>query len=130
MIAVIDYGAGNLASISNGLRKVGAKVELTDDPKIIKTADAIVLPGVGAFGNAMEKIQQLKPALVEQVKSGKPFLGVCLGIQLLMYSSDESPDARGLEIFKGGCSRFQTKLKVPHMGWNTIKKTKEEFRCN
>ena len=120
MITIIDYGAGNLASIVNGLKKVGAQVEITSEPKKLKNADAIVLPGVGSFGDAMEKITAFKPAIVEATESGKPFLGVCLGVQLLMDSSDESPGVEGLKIFSGDCKRFTGKLKIPHMGWNNL----------
>ncbi|MBU0761846.1 MAG: imidazole glycerol phosphate synthase subunit HisH [Candidatus Altiarchaeota archaeon] len=125
MIAVIDYGAGNLASISNGFKKIGSNVKIIDDPKLLKAADAIVLPGVGAFGDAMQELKSYRETLLDEIESGKPFLGVCLGIQLLMDSSDESQGAEGLGIFPGTCKRFKTDLKVPHMGWNTLRKTKD-----
>ncbi|MFH0861877.1 MAG: imidazole glycerol phosphate synthase subunit HisH [Candidatus Altiarchaeota archaeon] len=123
MIVCIDYGAGNLRSIVNGFRKVGAKVELTEDPGRLKTADAIVLPGVGSFGDAMEKLITFKPAILEAVEAGTPFIGMCLGEQVIFESSDESPAVEGLGLFEGTCKRFHAKgLKVPHMGWNTITK--------
>jgi imidazole glycerol-phosphate synthase subunit HisH len=125
VIAVIDYGAGNLRSISNGLKKVGGKVEVVDDPAGLKKANAIVLPGVGSFGDAMEKLVKFKPAIIEAVESGKPFLGLCLGEQVIFESSEESPGVEGLGIFKGECKRFNGALKVPHMGWNTIRKVRE-----
>ncbi len=127
MIAIIDYGAGNLASIANGFRKIGADTRITDDPSTLKDADAIVLPGVGAFGDAMGKLGGFGQTINDEVSSGKPFLGVCLGIQLLMQTSDESPGIEGLGLFKGTCKRFKTELKVPHMGWNTITKTKDTY---
>jgi len=125
-IVCIDYGAGNLRSIVNGFRKIGAKVELTEDPGRLKTADAIVLPGVGSFGDAMERLKTLKPAILEAVEAGTPFIGMCLGEQVIFESSDESPGAEGLGLFPGTCRRFKAGgLKVPHMGWNTITLAKD-----
>jgi len=125
VIACIDYGAGNVRSIVNGFRKAGAKVELTADPKALKGADAIVLPGVGAFGDAMGRLEAFKVAISDAVESGTPFIGMCLGEQVIFESSQESPGVEGLGLLKGTCKRFRGKLKVPHMGWNTITKTKD-----
>ncbi|MBD3387885.1 MAG: imidazole glycerol phosphate synthase subunit HisH [Candidatus Altiarchaeales archaeon] len=125
MIAVIDYGAGNLRSISNGLRKVGADLKLVEDPGMIGDADGIVLPGVGAFGDAMEKVKAFKPSIEDAVDSGTPFLGVCLGIQLIFESSEENPGVGGLGLFRGTCRKFTGGLKVPHMGWNTVRRVRE-----
>jgi imidazole glycerol-phosphate synthase subunit HisH len=125
VIAIIDYGAGNIRSIGNGLKKAGAKAEIVSDPRMLETADAIVLPGVGSFGDAMDKLARFKPAIVEAVESGKPFLGLCLGEQVIFESSEESPGTEGLGLFKGGCRRFKGQLKVPHMGWNTITLAKD-----
>ncbi len=125
MITVMDYGAGNLRSITNGLRKVGAEVEVTEDPATLDKADGIVLPGVGAFGDAMKKLEEFKPAVKDAVDSGKPFLGLCLGIQVIFEGSDESPGVNGLGLFRGACKRFNCDLKVPHMGWNTIEKVED-----
>lgn len=122
MIAVIDYGAGNLRSIVNGLRKVGAEAEVVAEPDGLRNADAVVLPGVGSFGEAMVKLSEFKPAVKEFVDSGRPFLGLCLGIQVIFDSSEESPGAEGLGLFRGTCMRFTGDMKIPHMGWNTIKK--------
>ena len=125
MIAVIDYGAGNLRSIVNGLRRVGAETRIVDDPMGLHDADAIVLPGVGSFGDAMARLAGFKYAIVDAVDSGRPFLGLCLGIQVLLEGSEESPGVAGLGILEGECKRFRGKLKVPHMGWNTIEKDRE-----
>ena len=129
MIAIIDYGMGNLRSVQKGLQKAGTKVEVTSDPKQIKAAKGVVLPGVGAFGRCMENLQ--KYGLVETVKeiatSGKPFLGICLGLQLLFDESEEFGPVKGLGILPGKVVRFpeSTKLTVPQMGWNRIQKRAE-----
>jgi glutamine amidotransferase len=125
VIAIIDYGAGNLRSIANGLRKVGADAQVVDEAGRLGDADAIVLPGVGSFGDAMEKLFGYRTAIVDAVDSGAPFLGLCLGIQVIFESSEESPGAPGLGLFKGTCRRFTGGLKVPHMGWNTITKVQD-----
>lgn len=122
MISIIDYGAGNLRSISNALKKVGADVEVTNG--IDKKADAIILPGVGNFGDAMQGISLLRENLLEQLDSGKPFLGLCLGLQVLFEGSDEAPDIKGLGVLKGSCKRFK-EGKVPHMGWNQVRKVED-----
>lgn len=124
MIAIIDYGAGNLHSVKNALDFIGASSIITDDIKVIKAADGIILPGVGSFGDAIDSMQ--KNGLTDTVKSqaagGKPFLGICLGLQLLFESSDESPGVEGLGILKGTINKIpkNSGLKVPHMGWNSI----------
>ncbi len=125
MISIIDYGAGNLRSISNALSRVGADVSIAEcgiDP----TADAIVLPGVGNFGDAVKALSPVREDLLSYLESGRPFLGLCLGLQMLFEGSDEAPRARGLGILKGRCSRFDPSVagKVPHMGWNQLKALK------
>jgi len=125
VIAVIDYGAGNIRSIINGLRRAGAEVKIAEEPGTLKHADAVVLPGVGAFGDAMEKLAGFKTAISDAVDSGKPLLGLCLGIQVILEESEESPGIEGLGLLRGGCRRFRGKLKVPHIGWNTVKKTRD-----
>ncbi|HHQ45221.1 MAG TPA: imidazole glycerol phosphate synthase subunit HisH [Candidatus Altiarchaeales archaeon] len=126
MIVCIDYGAGNVQSIGNGFKKIGVETILSSNPKDFKDADALVLPGVGNFGSAMEKLFPMKPAILEFVDSGKPFLGVCLGIQVIFESSAEAPGVAGLGLLKGSCEKFDsTKMKVPQMGWNTLKIAKE-----
>lgn len=125
MIAVIDYGMGNIGSVCNALSNIGVQHKVTGDPDIILKSDALVLPGVGAFGDAMNNIIErgLDDFIRDFIGSGKPFLGICLGYQLLYPDSEESPGIEGLGIFKGTVRKFSDDmgLKVPHMGWNTIK---------
>ena len=124
MIAIIDYGAGNLQSVKKAFDFIGAESAITNDPQVILSADKILLPGVGSFGDAMDSMQ--KNGLVETVKecalSGKPFLGICLGLQLLFEESEESPGVKGLGIFKGKIKKFSSDmgLKIPHIGWNSL----------
>ena len=124
MIAIIDYGAGNLQSVKKAFDFIGAESVITNDPKVILSADKILLPGVGSFGDAMDSMH--KNGLVETVKecalSGKPFLGICLGLQLLFEESEESPGVKGLGIFKGKIKKFSSDmgLKIPHIGWNSL----------
>lgn len=125
MIAIIDYGMGNLRSVSKALEKLGAQVAVTQEPEAIRSADKIILPGVGAFGDAMCELRKrnlIKP-IKETVEKGKPFLGICLGLQLLFKTSEENPGTPGLGIFPGTVVRFpdNSGLKVPHMGWNQVK---------
>jgi len=125
MIAVIDYGMGNIGSVCNALRYVGAAYTVTDEASVIETADGLILPGVGAFGDAIRNIsdRNLELPIKEFIGSNKPFLGICLGYQLLYERSSESPDVSGLGVLKGEVIRFpdNMKLKVPHIGWNTIR---------
>jgi len=124
MIAIIDYGAGNLQSVKKALDFIGAENIITDDPNVILSADKVLLPGVGSFGDAMDSMH--KSGLVETIKecalSGKPFLGICLGLQLLFEESEESPGVKGLGIFKGKIKKFSSDmgLKIPHIGWNSL----------
>lgn len=122
-IVIIDYGMGNLHSVSKAVEAVGAVPIVTADKKIIAAAEKIILPGVGAFGDCMKNLQAtgLVPELIKHIKSGKGFLGICLGMQLLFESSEESPGVAGLGIFKGTVKRLTTEYKVPHMGWNRLK---------
>ena len=132
MIAVIDYGMGNLRSVAKALEAAGAAdVRITSDPKIISQADKIVLPGVGAFKEAMRELRRL--GLIKAIKDNifkKPFLGICLGLQLLFSESEEGGKVKGLGIFPGIVRRFPDKLKVPHMGWNQIKVKKGKILKN
>lgn len=125
MIAVIDYDAGNLKSVEKALLFLDEKVTVTSDAKKILTADKIILPGVGAFGDAMEKLNTsgLADTIREAVDKKIPLLGICLGLQLLFESSEESPEACGLSILKGKVKRIPDKegFKVPHIGWNSLK---------
>ncbi|CAA9424305.1 MAG: Imidazole glycerol phosphate synthase amidotransferase subunit [uncultured Rubrobacteraceae bacterium] len=123
-IAVIDYDAGNTLSVTRALEKVGARVDLTSDPERVGGADAVVLPGVGAFGDCMKKLRErgMDVACVEAFRSGKPFLGVCVALQVIFEDSEESPGAAGLGLLPGSVRRFKGgDLKVPHMGWNELR---------
>lgn len=124
MIAIIDYDAGNIKSVEKAMRYLGQDVEITRDRERILAVDKVILPGVGAFGDAMEKIRQygLEEVIRQVVDRGTPFLGICLGLQLLFEESEESPGAKGLGILKGKIRRIPggEGLKIPHMGWNTL----------
>lgn len=121
MITIIDYGMGNLRSVQKALEKVGAATKITQNPDEIQNANKVVLPGVGAMKPAMEKLKSLGliPAIHSVINKGKPFLGICLGFQLLFESSTEGGQAEGLGILKGGVERF-SKLKIPQIGWNQL----------
>jgi len=128
MIAVVDYGMGNLGSVQKALESVGAQAVITSDPAVILKAERIVLPGVGAFGDGMKGLQErnLVDSIRNTIESGKPFLGICLGLQLLFSESEEGGKIAGLDIIKGIVRKFpESDLKIPHMGWNGIKKKKE-----
>jgi len=137
MIAIVDYGMGNLRSVHKALEKVGFPAIVTHDAQVIQESDGLVVPGVGAFKQAMENLQELGlvEAILEFIASGKPFLGICLGLQLLFAESEEFGIQSGLGVFKGRVVRFpdpipgsspaKGALKVPHMGWNTVRIKKE-----
>lgn len=129
MIAIIDYGAGNLQSVRNALDFIGCPGTITSDPAEILSADGIILPGVGAFGSAMAEMERkgLTETVKSAAKSGKPFIGICAGMQLLFEESEESPDVPGLGVLKGRVLLFPADkgLKIPHMGWNSIRAKKE-----
>ena len=122
MIAIADYGIGNLGSVSKAFRHVGAEVALAGDPAALRQAEAIVLPGDGAFGAALAEIERrgLLPVLRETVAAGKPLLGICIGMQLLFEESEEHGRFRGLGLLPGRVRRFGGDLPVPHMGWNRL----------
>ncbi len=124
MIAIIDYGIGNLRSVQKAFEKVGAEAFITDKSDDILRAQKVVLPGVGAMRPAMERLNSLHliPTIKNAINSGKPFLGICLGLQLLFEESTEGGKVEGLGVLKGNVVRFE-KLKVPHMGWNQIQIT-------
>ena len=122
MIAIVDYGMGNLRSVEKALEKVGAEVNVTRDPDELRRADRIVLPGVGAFGDAMTNLEKrgLVEAIKEEVAAGKPFLGICLGLDLLFEESDEHGLHRGLGFLPGLVELLPTRLKIPQIGWNQV----------
>ncbi len=128
-IVIIDYGMGNLRSVQKGFEKVGFEAKLTRNKKEIGRASAIVLPGVGAFKDCMENLEKygLIEALLRSIEKGKPYLGICLGLQILFSESEEFGWHKGLGLIKGKVIRFKPhpEHKVPHMGWNTIEKEKE-----
>ena len=122
MIAIVDYGRGNLGSVVNGLAKVGMRGEITQDPEIVRRARALILPGDGAFADAIKNLQALGllGPLRESLEAGRPFLGICLGYQLLFTESEEFGHSKGLDLIPGLVRRFPAGLKVPHMGWNRV----------
>ncbi len=123
MIAVIDYGMGNLRSVEKGFLKVGVDAKVVSDPQSVNDADAVVLPGVGAFRDCMRNLDQMKliEPILKSIRKGKPYLGICLGLQMLFTESEEFGIYKGLDVLKGKVVRFQIDLKVPHMGWNTVR---------
>ncbi len=133
MIAIVDYGMGNLRSVSKAFERVGFPGVVTQDPSLIEKADGLVLPGVGAFKKAMENLEHLRlvDPILAFIQRGKPFLGICLGLQLLFSESEEFSSYKGLEVFGGKVIRFpfslpaappaRDSLKVPHMGWNSVR---------
>lgn len=127
MIAIIDYGMGNLRSVQKGFEKVGFAAVVTADPEVVRRADKVVLPGVGAFGDAMANLKAagMPEVIQETVQAGKPFLGICLGLQLMFESSEEGGFHEGLKIFTGRVKLLPPGLKVPHMGWNQIEVQKD-----
>ncbi len=128
MIAILDYDMGNLKSVSKALEKVGADYQVTRDPKVVAKADKLVVPGVGAFKDCMKNLESfgLIQPIKDFIRSGRPFLGICLGMQVLCTESEEAGPTRGLDIIKGRVLKFSPdlRLKVPHMGWNSLKKPK------
>ena len=124
MIAIIDYDAGNLKSVEKAIQKIGGSPLITRDPAKIAAADHVILPGVGSFGDAMNQIRrfELEETIRQVTRTGTPFLGICLGLQLLFGRSEESPGAEGLSILEGTIRRIPDApgLKIPHMGWNSL----------
>lgn len=124
MIAIIDYNAGNLQSVYKAFKHIGCDCFITRDRDEIMNADGAVLPGVGSFGDTVDTLGEfgIKQVVIDYIKSGKPFLGICLGLQLLFPHSEESPGAEGLGIFEGEIKRIPDGegLKIPHMGWNSL----------
>lgn len=127
-IAIIDYGMGNLKSVYKAFLSLELEAKITSDPQDILKADKVVLPGVGAFRDAMEELNRsgLTEAIYKTVEKGKPLLGICLGMQLLFDKSYEYGEFEGLKLLKGEIVKLDVPLKVPHMGWNTLKFTKKD----
>ncbi|MEF8827732.1 MAG: imidazole glycerol phosphate synthase subunit HisH [Haloarcula sp.] len=129
-VVVVDYGLGNLRSVTRGLERAGADVSLSEDPAEFDAADGIVLPGVGAFSEGMDNAGPFREALVEQAEAGKPLFGICLGMQMLLTTSEEADhagqgDAEGLDLIPGKNVRFSRDQTVPHMGWNELDVTRD-----
>ncbi len=132
MIAIVDYGMGNIRSVEKAFIKIGADVRITADPKVIADAKGIVLPGVGAFKDCMQNLDDLRllDCIVREIGKGKPYLGICLGLQILFTESEEFGLCKGMDVFRGRVVKFRfdvqktedsTTLKIPHMGWNNAR---------
>lgn len=121
MLAIIDYGVGNLASVKNALDKLGVESEISNNPSVIKKAQALILPGVGAAGQGMKNLKEkgLDKILIDEIKQGKPFLGICLGMQLLFEKSEEG-SVKCLGVLKGSVKKFKKMRKIPQIGWNQV----------
>jgi imidazole glycerol phosphate synthase glutamine amidotransferase subunit len=133
MIAIFDYGAGNLQSVQNTLAEIGATYTLTRDSDGLRAASKIILPGVGHFGQMMRALDTLgvRETLLERIAAGVPFLGICLGLQALLTESEEAADTRGLGLYPGSVRRFPADARVPHMGWNQLEsKTPSKLLAN
>ena len=122
MIAIVDYKAGNLTSVKKAFDHLGAQTTVTDDPEIVSAANKIVLPGVGHFAatRALDD-SGMRETILERIEQRVPFLGICVGMQWMLASSEEAPDVNGLGIWPGECSRFPSGVKSPHVGWNSLK---------
>jgi glutamine amidotransferase len=133
MIGIVDYGAGNLNSVYKALKHINADVKVVSSPEELDDCTGIILPGVGNFADGMNNLKKnnLDSAIINFINTGKPFLGICLGMQLLLEESEEAPGCQGLGIFKGKVVKFPAGIeKVPHMGWNTISIKKENDNLN
>lgn len=130
MITIIDYGSGNLRSVSKALDHLGVRNEVTTDPGRVERAERVLLPGVGAFGACVDAVREqgFEEAIQNFLQTERPFIGICVGLQILFETSEESPEARGLGIFKGGVPRFPQGLTIPHMGWNSLERNGHESR--
>jgi imidazole glycerol phosphate synthase glutamine amidotransferase subunit len=126
VISIFDYGAGNLRSVQNTLGAIGAEYELIRDAEGLRRATRLILPGVGHFGQMMRALDEMRvrTALLETLRAGVPFLGICLGLQALFASSEEAPEERGLGLFEGQVRRFQGDMRIPHMGWDQLERVR------
>jgi len=120
VIAIVDYGAGNLASVKKALDYLGAQSAVTSDPVVIAAARKVVVPGVGHFSRCRQLNGPLRSAVLQAIGQGKPFLGICVGMQWLFEGSTEAPDTPGAGLFPGQCSQFPSGIKSPHVGWNQL----------
>ena len=121
MIAIIDYKAGNLTSVKKAFDYIGAQPVVTDDPDVVAKADKIVLPGVGHFAATRALDNGIRDTVQQGIKAGKPFLGICVGMQWMFTGSEESPETRGLCAIECACARFESSVKSPHVGWNHLR---------
>ena len=124
IITIVDYKAGNIGSVQKAVRQLGYEARMTDDPKEIRTAERVLLPGVGHF-SATRRLNDsgARKAIEEVIQRGTPFMGICVGLQWMFEGSTEAPGVSGLGCFRGCCDRFHTELKVPHVGWNSLRRT-------
>ena len=130
LITIIDYGVGNLYSVEKAFASIGEEVKVSGNADDLEAADKLILPGVGAFGDYMKNLEStgLIPVILSQIANGKSILGICVGLQILFEGSDESPDIKGLGIFKGRVRKINApQLKIPHMGWNSVKSNNNLF---
>jgi imidazole glycerol phosphate synthase glutamine amidotransferase subunit len=123
---IVDYGAGNLCSVQNALEELGADYEVTNRPEVASVAQKLILPGVGHFGQMMRAIDELRlrEPIIERLRTGVPFFGICVGLQCLFEASEEAPESSGLGIFPGMVKRFAGEARIPHMGWNLLTRVK------
>ena len=120
MIAIVDYGAGNISSVKKAIEHLGMEAQVTSDPEVIAKAEKMIVPGVGHFSRCQTLNNNLRVSVLEGISAGKPFLGICVGMQWLFEGSTEAPETPGAAIFSGECSRFPSSVKSPHVGWNQI----------
>ena len=130
VISLIDFGAGNLHSVNKALKFVGANIEITNDETVIEKSDAVIFPGVGAFGSVMKSVREnnLESIIKKSALSGKSFLGICVGMQVLFESGEENPDTPGHRVFKGKVVKLKKAKKIPHIGWNDIVRCHPELK--
>ncbi len=123
MITIVDYGMGNLRNVTRACREIGVEAVVSSDPEVVRGAKSVILPGVGAFGEAAKRIDEmgLREPILDHARAGRPLLGICLGMQLLLDSSEESPGAAGLGLIRGTVRKLSGDVKIPHIGWNDVR---------